>query len=177
MKNFFGLVKMTFGLVDVARRASCKINFLCTLIGRWGVRTVYSFLNKKHTEIIWFTNHEIHSDYGFLARQLVLFATIWPHSALPQITPPYDLLAKVPWFNGLLLFLMNFSAAWKEKKNEVRIKSCFLNSSRPGGVMNSPIAPIGIMRRMILAIVTSQEIYPGNFKWFHRAKLFHGVKG
>ena len=46
-----------------------------------------------------------------------------------------------------------------------------------GGVMNSPIAPIGIARRMILAIVTSREIYPGNFKWFHRAKLFRGVKG
>ena len=46
-----------------------------------------------------------------------------------------------------------------------------------GGVMNSPIAPIGIARRMILAILTSREIYPGNFKWFHRAKLFRGVKG
>ena len=34
-----------------------------------------------------------------------------------------------------------------------------------GGVMNSSIAPIGIARRMILAIVTSREIYPGNFKW------------
>ena len=32
--------------------------------------------------------------------------------------------------------------------------------------MNSPIAPIGIARRMILAIVTSREIYPGNFKWY-----------
>ena len=29
---FFGLVKMTFGLVDVSFRASCKINFLCTLL-------------------------------------------------------------------------------------------------------------------------------------------------
>ena len=38
-----------------------------------------------------------------------------------------------------------------------------------GGVMNSSIAPIGIARRMILAIVTSREVYPGNFKWFHRA--------
>ena len=46
-----------------------------------------------------------------------------------------------------------------------------------GGVMNSPIAPIGIARRMILAIVTSREFYPGNFKWFHCAKLFRGVKG
>ena len=46
----------------------------------------------------------------------------------------------------------------------------------PGGVMNSSIAPIGIARRMILAIVTSREIYPGNFKWFHRAKLFRGFK-
>ena len=45
------------------------------------------------------------------------------------------------------------------------------------GVMNSPIAPVGIARRMILAIVTSREFYPGNFKWFHCAKLFRGVKG
>ena len=51
-----------------------------------------------------------------------------------------------------------------------------LMSARGGGVMNSPIAPIGIARRMILAIVTSREIYPGNFKWFHRAKLFRGFK-
>ena len=35
---------------------------------------------------------------------------------------------------------------------------------------------LGIARRMILAIVTSREIYPGNFKWFHRAKLFRGFK-
>ena len=45
-----------------------------------------------------------------------------------------------------------------------------------GGVMNSPIAPIGIARPMVLAIVTSREIYLGNFKWFHRAKLFRGFK-
>ena len=45
-----------------------------------------------------------------------------------------------------------------------------------GGVVNSSIAPIGIARRMILAVVTSREIYPGNFKWFHRAKLFRGFK-
>ena len=44
------------------------------------------------------------------------------------------------------------------------------------GLMNSSIAPIGIARRMILAIVTSREIYPGNFKWIHRAKLFRGFK-
>ena len=48
--------------------------------------------------------------------------------------------------------------------------------SRGGGVMNSSIAPIGIARRMILAIVTSREIFPGNFKWFQRAKLFRGFK-
>ena len=46
----------------------------------------------------------------------------------------------------------------------------------PGGVMNSSIAPIGIARRMILAIVTSREIYPGNFEWIQRAKLFRGFK-
>ena len=44
-------------------------------------------------------------------------------------------------------------------------------------MVNLPIAPIGIARQMSLAIVTSREIYPGNFKWFHRAKLFRGVKG
>ena len=46
--------------------------------------------------------------------------------------------------------------------------SSFLNDIHnivnQGGVMNSSIAPIGIARRMILAIVTSREIYPGNFK-------------
>ena len=42
--------------------------------------------------------------------------------------------------------------------------------------MNSSIAPIGIARRMIVAIVTSREIYPGNFKWIQRAKLFRGFK-
>ena len=45
-----------------------------------------------------------------------------------------------------------------------------------GGVMNSSIAPIGIARRMILAIVTSREIYLGNFEWIQRAKLFRGFK-
>ena len=50
------------------------------------------------------------------------------------------------------------------------------DSVRGGEVMNSSIAPIGIARRMILAIVTSREIYPGNFEWFHRAKLFRGFK-
>ena len=63
------------------------------------------------------TNHEIHSDYDFLARPLVLFATIWPRTAVPQITQLYDLLAKMPWFSGLLPFLMNFSAACKERNS------------------------------------------------------------
>ena len=45
-----------------------------------------------------------------------------------------------------------------------------------GRVVNSSIAPFGIARRMILAIVTSREIYFGNFKWFHRPKLFRGFK-
>ena len=50
------------------------------------------------------------------------------------------------------------------------------HSQHQGGVMNSSIAPIGIARRMILAIVTSREIYPGNFEWIQRAKLFRGFK-
>ena len=51
-----------------------------------------------------------------------------------------------------------------------------LLSCDQGGVMNSSIAPIGIARRTILAIVTSREIYPRNFKWIQRAKLFRGFK-
>ena len=44
----------------------------------------------------------------------------------------------------------------------------FHMSQKQGGV--------GIARRMILAIVTSREIYPGNFEWIQRAKLFRGFK-
>ena len=38
--------------------------------------------------------------------------------------------------------------------------------STGGGGMNSSIAPMGIAR----------EIYPRNFKLFHRSKLFRGFK-
>ena len=49
-----------------------------------------------------------------------------------------------------------------------------------GGVMNSPIAPIGIARRMILAIVTSRENLSRELKmdsaseivsWFQEVKV------
>ena len=40
-----------------------------------------------------------------------------------------------------------------------------------GGMMNSSIAPIGIARPMILAIVTSREIYPGNFKMVSSSEI------
>ena len=43
--------------------------------------------------------------------------------------------------------------------------------------MNSSIAPMGIARRMILAIVTSQEIYPGNLNWFIARNCFVVARG
>ena len=75
------------------------------------------------------------------------------------------------------MFLRWLDTVLRAFSGNSRDGACFkLDQGGGGGVMNSSIAPIGIARPMILAIVTSREIYPGNFKWFHRAKLFRGFK-
>ena len=75
---------------------------------------------------------------------------------------------------------MSLGSFGQRKREPRKFWSAFNNLCKiipeQGGVMNSSIAPIGIARRMILAIVTSREIYPGNFEWIQRAKLFRGFK-